>query len=46
MNHKDYNEITATEAADYVASADLNGVTLTPSGCGAAHSGISPEMDA
>ena len=36
MNHKGNNEITATEAADYVASVDLNGVTLTPSGCGAA----------
>lgn len=28
--------MTATEAADYIISVDLSGVTLTPIGCGAA----------
>lgn len=30
------DEITATEAADYIAAVDMDGITLTPSGCGAA----------
>lgn len=30
------NDMTEIEAADYIAAVDMDGITLTPSGCGAA----------